>query len=70
MKKDAIWIKIRVSDHGPGFKNIEKAGRMFEELIINHNVNQNGLGFGIKISRDIMEKLGGFLQIKNKITKN
>jgi C4-dicarboxylate-specific signal transduction histidine kinase len=37
---------------------------MFTQLEIKDNVNQNGIGFGLTISKMIIEKIGGSLSIK------
>lgn len=38
---------------------------MFKILDVKDNVNQNGIGFGLTISKMVIEKLGGSLTIKN-----
>jgi len=38
---------------------------MFKQLNVKENVNQNGIGFGLTISKMIIEQLGGELKIKN-----
>jgi C4-dicarboxylate-specific signal transduction histidine kinase len=54
-----------VRDQGIGIKgDIEKLGHMFTQLEIKDNVNQNGIGFGLSISKMIIEKIGGSLSIK------
>jgi C4-dicarboxylate-specific signal transduction histidine kinase len=42
---------------------------MFKNLDIKDNVNQNGIGFGLTISKMIIEKLGGELIVKNNSKK-
>lgn len=40
-------------------------GKMFKQLNVKDNVNQNGIGFGLTISKMIIEQLGGRLKINN-----
>lgn len=40
-------------------------GKLFNNLEIVNNVNQNGLGFGINISKKLINKLGGEIYIEN-----
>lgn len=42
---------------------------MFKQLDVKDNVNQNGIGFGLTISKMIIEKLGGCIKIKNNSCK-
>ena len=42
-----------------GLKNLKTIGKLFTSLDIKDNVNQNGIGFGLTISKMIVEKLGG-----------
>lgn len=52
-------------DQGIGFKNPNLIGKMFTQLDVVNNVNQNGIGFGLTISRMIVEKLGGHMRFRN-----
>jgi C4-dicarboxylate-specific signal transduction histidine kinase len=38
---------------------------MFTQLGVVNNVNQNGIGFGLTISKMIIEKLGGEIKLIN-----
>lgn len=38
---------------------------MFKQLDVVNNVNQNGIGFGLTISKMIVEKLGGNMRFRN-----
>lgn len=38
---------------------------MFTQLSIKDKVNQNGIGFGLTISKMIIESLGGIMKVKN-----
>ena len=52
-----------------GIKDISTLGQMFKQLDVKDNVNQNGIGFGLTISKMIIEKLGGCIKIKNNSCK-
>jgi len=52
-------VEIIVRDQGIGLKHPEYIGRMFTQLDVKDNVNQNGIGFGLTISKLLVEKLGG-----------
>lgn len=53
--------KIKVRDQGIGIKDPSLIGQLFKQLDLKDNVNQNGIGFGLTISKMIIEKLGGSL---------
>ena len=57
--KNRKVIEIEVRDQGIGLKHPEYIGRMFTQLDVKDNVNQNGIGFGLTISKLFVEKLGG-----------
>lgn len=61
---------IKVKDQGIGIKDVSQIGQMFKQLEIKDNVNQNGIGFGLTISKMIIEKLGGTLMIKSNRKKS
>jgi hypothetical protein len=58
-------LEIKVRDQGMGFKDPSQIGKMFTQLGVVNNVNQNGIGFGLTISKMIVEKLGGQMLIRN-----
>ena len=58
-------LEIRVRDQGIGIKDPEIIGKMFNRLDIKDNVNQNGIGFGLTISKMIVEQLGGSMIFRN-----
>ena len=37
------WIMIKIKDQGVGIKDLESVGKMFSNLNIKDNVNQNGM---------------------------
>ena len=44
-----------MSDEGIGISDTKLLGRMFQQLELKDNVNQNGIGFGLTISKMIIE---------------
>ncbi len=61
------YIDIQMRDHGPGVPE-ESIASLFEPYLrLEHGRDQNksGLGLGLGIARDIVQALGGELQLKN-----
>ena len=58
-------LEIRVRDQGIGLKNSDDIGKMFNKLDVKDNVNQNGIGFGLTITKMIVEQLGGTIKFRN-----
>jgi len=52
-------LKVVIKDSGKGIEKMSLIGQWFGNLNIVENVNQNGIGFGISISKKLIEKLGG-----------
>jgi signal transduction histidine kinase len=48
-------LEISVRDQGIGLKDPGCIGKMFNMLEVKDNVNQNGIGFGLTISKMIVE---------------
>ena len=63
-------IKIIIKDSGKGIDKLSRVGQWFGNLDIVENVNQNGIGFGIAISKKLIEKLGGKICFQNVINNN
>ena len=59
------YIQIKIKDTGKGIENIDAAGLWFSCLKVKDKVNQNGIGFGLNISKLLVQKLGGHFTIKN-----
>jgi len=58
-------LEISVRDSGIGLKDSDVIGKMFTKLDVKDNVNQNGIGFGLTISKMIVENLGGTMRFVN-----
>ena len=61
------FIEIKIRDHGPGVPE-ETITSLFQPYIrLDHgrDRNKSGLGLGLGIARDIVQTLGGDLQLKN-----
>ena len=72
VKKDKMnnsKIKVSVKDTGVGIspENINKLFTEFGKLEQHSNLNPNGIGLGLKICKEIVEKLGGTIEVKSKI---
>ena len=50
---------MTIKDSGKGIETMSLIGQWFGNIDIVENVNQNGIGFGIAISKKLIEKLGG-----------
>ena len=46
---------IKIRDQGVGIKDISALGQMFKQLDVKDNVNQNDIGFGLTVSKMIIE---------------
>ena len=63
-------IRVIVKDSGKGIEKLSRVGQWFGNLDIVENVNQNGIGFGITISKKLIEKLGGKICFQNVVNDN
>ena len=61
--RDATRVRIRVRDTGPGIPESEMS-RIFEPFFSTKTPDR-GMGLGLSISRDIMEKQGGTISARN-----
>lgn len=61
----SMELKTEVKDTGRGIEKLNSVGNFFGNLDIVEKVNQNGIGFGITISKKLMHKLGGELYFQN-----
>jgi signal transduction histidine kinase len=58
-------LEIKIRDHGIGLKDLGIIGKMFTQLDVKDNVNQNGIGFGLTISKMLVEQMGGNINFRN-----
>ncbi|CDW74581.1 multi-sensor hybrid histidine kinase [Stylonychia lemnae] len=65
LKQYRKLLQIKVSDTGIGISSKNEVGQWFQNLSVIENVNQNGIGFGINISKRLINQLGGDLLIEN-----
>ena len=58
-------IHFKVEDSGIGIKEEEKDKlfKLFGKLKIKDNINQNGVGLGLTISKKLVEQLGGDIRV-------
>jgi len=61
-------MKIQVSDCGPGIypKDFDKLFKPYSKLKSGEQINPDGLGLGLFISKRIIEKLDGSITFKSK----
>jgi signal transduction histidine kinase len=64
---DGQEVKVIFSDTGSGI-NPEKLDEIFEPFVTTKG--ENGLGIGLWISRNIVEKLGGTIHVRSSVAKN
>jgi signal transduction histidine kinase len=60
-------VKLIFSDTGSGIKP-EKLDEIFEPFVTTKG--EKGLGIGLWISRNIVEKLGGTIQVRSSVAEN
>ena len=58
---EKVEIQFQVVDTGIGIKqgDINKLFTLFGKLSLSNGINQNGVGLGLTISKQLTEKLGG-----------
>jgi CheY-like chemotaxis protein/HPt (histidine-containing phosphotransfer) domain-containing protein len=61
-----LIVKIRDSGIGIEEKNIEKLFTSFNQVDTKRNRQEGGIGLGLAISKAILEKMQGFINIKSK----
>jgi C4-dicarboxylate-specific signal transduction histidine kinase len=61
MPSATSWVKISVTDRGPGFST-EKLARLFEPFFM---TKEQGMGMGLSICKTIIEAHGGQLAAEN-----
>jgi protein-histidine pros-kinase len=64
---DGQEVKVIFSDTGSGI-NPERLDEIFEPFVTTKG--ENGLGIGLWISRNIVEKLGGTIHVRSSVAKN
>ena len=65
LSRDDTWAQIRIQDNGPGIPK-ENQDRIFEPFFSTKPPGQ-GTGLGLSVSRNIMEKLKGRLELASRI---
>ena len=68
---DHKLIKISVKDTGIGIKeeDISKLFKNFGKLESHNHLNPNGIGLGLKICKQIAQKLGGNIEVESQVNK-
>ncbi|MDE5769696.1 MAG: HAMP domain-containing histidine kinase [Oscillospiraceae bacterium] len=69
IKSFEMFVSIEVSDSGIGISE-EELPKIFRRFYRGQNVReQNGVGIGLYLSRQIVEEQGGYIQVESKIGK-
>ena len=65
--KDCLYLKFTVSDTGMGIQqeDLSRLFAMFEQVDIQKNAGKEGTGLGLSISSQLVEMMGGELQVKS-----
>ena len=60
-------IKFEVQDTGIGIRkeDIDKLFTLFGKLKVSNNINQNGVGLGLTISKKLTEELGVTIEVES-----
>ena len=69
--KQGANLMVQVSDTGIGIKeeNLEKMFTSFSQVDTKRNRQEGGLGLGLAISQELVERMGGFISIKSTFGK-
>jgi len=59
------FVQVVVRDSGIGIQENFEIGKWFGNLEVVNSVNQHGIGFGLNISKRLIQRLGGQIKIKN-----
>ena len=64
-------LKISVSDSGVGMnqQQVEKLFLPFTKIMSNRNLNRDGVGLGLAVSRKIAKALGGDITVESEVGK-
>lgn len=56
-------VEFKITDQGVGLQQKSLKGEMFSQLEVKNNVNQNGIGFGLAITKILLENIHGEIRI-------
>lgn len=67
--KEVCLIKVSIKDNGPGIskKDQKKLFKLFGKLKSTDQMNTNGIGLGLCISKSICEVFDGTISVKSKL---
>ncbi len=68
-QKESVNLIFKIRDTGKGIeeKNIEKLFTSFNQVDTKRNRQEGGIGLGLAISKAIIEKMNGFVNVRSKL---
>ena len=72
VERDGRWVKVRVSDRGPGIDRDEQ-GRIFERFVRGRHAGETrarGSGIGLALVKHIAESHGGRVRVESPVTED
>lgn len=69
LEETGIYTRIYIKDEGPGIAE-EEIPNIFKRFYrVNNEVNPNGVGIGLSLTKSIIEGMGGTISVKSEVGK-